>query len=225
MLSHHNRLHHTPFPKLIVMAQQGVLPKHLTSLKGRCPLCVACLFGQAHKRPWQSKSKQKHPIRKPTDDAPGKRASMDQMVSAQPGLIPQMSGRLTNLQIMGATVFVDHYSDHIYVYLMKDLTLSKTLMEKHAYECFLASLGVDSKAYHANNCCFADKGFRDDCISSNQTITFCGVGSHHQMVLLSVKSRTLHLELGLCFCMPNECFQSISLLFFGRLLSNAMRIG
>jgi hypothetical protein len=151
MLSHHNRLHHTPFPKLIVMAQQGVLPKRLTSLKGRCPLCVACLFGQAHKRPWQSKSKQKHPIRKPTDDAPGKRASMDQMVSAQPGLIPQMSGCLTNLRIMGATVFVDHYSDHIYAYLMKDLTLSKTLMAKHAYERFLASFGVDSKAYHADN--------------------------------------------------------------------------
>ncbi len=91
---------------------------------------MACLFGQAHKCPWRSKSKQKHPIRKPTDDAPGKRSSLDQMVS---GLIPQMSGRLTNLRIMGATVFVDHYSDHVYVYLMKDLTLSETLMAKHAY--------------------------------------------------------------------------------------------
>jgi len=49
MLSHHYRLHHTPFPKLIVMAEQGEIPKRLASLKGRCPLCVACLFGQAHK--------------------------------------------------------------------------------------------------------------------------------------------------------------------------------
>ncbi len=80
MLSHHNHLHHMPFPKLIVMARQGVIPKPLASLKGRCPLCVACLFGQAHKRPWQSKSKQKHPICKPTDNAPGKRALMDQIV-------------------------------------------------------------------------------------------------------------------------------------------------
>ena len=81
------------------------------------------LFGQAPKRPWQSKSKQKHPFSKPTDDAPGKQASLDQMVSAQPGLIPQMSGRLTNLRIMGTTIFVDHFSDHVYAYLMKDLTL------------------------------------------------------------------------------------------------------
>ncbi len=81
------------------------------------------------------------------------------MVSAQPGLIPQMSGHLTNLQVMGAMVFVDHYSDHVYVYLMCDLTLEETLLAKHAYERFLATLGVDSKAYHANNGHFADKGF------------------------------------------------------------------
>jgi hypothetical protein len=72
MLSHHNWLHHMPFPKFIVMAQQGRIPKLLASLKGQCPLCVACLFGQARKRPWKSKSKQKHPIHKPTDNAPGK---------------------------------------------------------------------------------------------------------------------------------------------------------
>jgi hypothetical protein len=80
------------------MAENGEIPKRLAVLKGCCPICVACLFGQAHKHPWQSKSKQKHPNCKPTDDAPGKKASLDQMVSAQPGLIPQMSGRLTNLR-------------------------------------------------------------------------------------------------------------------------------
>ena len=105
MMSHHCRLHHTPFPKLFTMAQNGEIPKRLAALKGRCPICVACLFGQAHKRPLQSKSKQEHSICKPTDDAPGKKALLDQMVSAQPGLIPQMSGRLTNLRVMAATVF------------------------------------------------------------------------------------------------------------------------
>ncbi|MGL6008734.1 MAG: hypothetical protein ACRC1D_04685 [Culicoidibacterales bacterium] len=193
MLSYHNRLHHTPFPKLIVMAQKGEIPKRLASLKGQCPLCVACIFGQAHKRPWRSKSKQVHPIRKSTDDAPGKRVSMDQMVSAQPGLIPQMSGHLTHLRIMGATIFVDHFSDHVYVYLMKDLTLDETLLAKHAYENFLASLGVESKAYHADNGRFADKGFRDDCILNNQTITFCGVGSHHQNGIAERKIKDITL--------------------------------
>ncbi len=192
-MSHHCRLHHTPFPKPITMAENGEILKRLAALKSRCPICVVCLLGQAHKRQWQSKSKQKHPIPKPTDDAPGKKASLDQMVSAQPGLILQMSGRLTNLRVMAATIFVDHFSDHVDVYLMKDLTLSETLLAKHAYERFLASLGVESKAYHADNGRFADKGFRDDCTLSNQMITFCGVGSHHQNGIAECKIKGITL--------------------------------
>ena len=94
---------------------------------------------------------------------------------------------------MGATVFADHYSDHVYVYLMKDLTLSDPLMAKHAYERFLASLGVGSKTYHADNGRFADKGFRNDCVSNNQTITFCGVGSHHQNGIAEHKIKAITL--------------------------------
>ena len=105
---------------------------------------------------------------------------MDHLVSAQPGLIPQITGKLTGQQINGATVIVDHHSDHVYVYLMRNLTLEETLLAKHAYERFLSSIGVTAKAYHADNGGFADQGFRDDCNLSNQVITFCGIGSHHQ---------------------------------------------
>ena len=100
-----------------------------------------------------------HPICKSTDDAHGMRVSIDQMVSAQPGLILQMSRHLTNLRIMGATIFVNHFLDHSYVYIMKDLTLVETLLAKHAYAKLLALPGVESKAYHADNGHFADKGF------------------------------------------------------------------
>jgi hypothetical protein len=31
------------------MAENGEIPKGLAALRGRCPICVACLFGQAHK--------------------------------------------------------------------------------------------------------------------------------------------------------------------------------
>jgi hypothetical protein len=102
------------------------------------------------------------------------------IVLAQPGLIPQISGKLTGLQVNGATIFVDHHSDHVYVFLMWDLTLNETILAKHAYELFLSSIGVTLKAYHADNGQFADKGFHDDCITCNQVITFCGIGSHHQ---------------------------------------------
>ncbi len=45
MMSHHCHLYHTPFPKLITMAEQGEIPKRLSVLRGCCPICVACLFG------------------------------------------------------------------------------------------------------------------------------------------------------------------------------------
>ncbi len=105
---------------------------------------------------------------------------MDHFVSVQPGLIPQISGWLTSMRITGGTVIVDHYLDHVYVYLMQNLSLDKTVLAKHGYEQFLAAIGVTAKAYHADNRQFADKGFCDECTSSNQVITFCGVGSHHQ---------------------------------------------
>jgi len=193
MMSHHNRLHHLPFPKLILLAEKNEIPKRLAELKGREPICVACIFGKAHKRPWRSKSKDKKHIRNMTDDEPGKRVSLDQIVSAQPGLIPQMSGFLTNLRIMGATVFVDHFSDHVFVYLMKNHTLEETLLAKEAYERFMSSSGLTVQKYHADNGRFADKGFRDDCISNNQTISFCGVGAHHQNGIAENKIKDLTL--------------------------------
>ncbi len=51
MISHHCCLHHTPFPRLIIMVELGEIPKRLAQLRGRCPICVSCLFGTAHKCP------------------------------------------------------------------------------------------------------------------------------------------------------------------------------
>ncbi len=90
-------------------------------------------------------------------------------------------------------MIVDHYSDHVYMYLMQNLTLEETLLAKHAYEHFLSSIGVTAKTYHADNGRFADQGFQDDCNLSNQVITFCGVGSHHQHGITKCKIKELTL--------------------------------
>jgi hypothetical protein len=62
MMSHHYCLHHLHFPKLIVMAENGEIPRCLATLKGRCPICLPCLFGMVHKCPWRLKSTQTHSI-------------------------------------------------------------------------------------------------------------------------------------------------------------------
>ena len=43
-----------------------------------------------------------------------------------------------------------------------------------------ASFGVSVTGYHVYNGIFAEKLFTDEVSLSNQTITYCGVGAHHQ---------------------------------------------
>ncbi len=132
----HCKLNHLPHPAMITLAKKGKLNKKFIRPKHRLPVCTSCIFGTCHCKPWHSKGL-KGSIKKEIDDASGKCVSIDQMVSAQPGLIPQMAGFLTNLCIWGATNFVDHFSDYIFLPLMRDLTLDKTLPAKSSFESML----------------------------------------------------------------------------------------
>jgi hypothetical protein len=153
---------------------------------------MSCIFGRAHCKPWHSKGSSKS-IRKDTDDAPGKCVSMDQLVSVQPGLVPQMLGFLTNLRIWGATIFVDHFSDYVYAVLMRDLTLDETLLAKTAFEQHASEGGISISSYRADNGQFADSGFQQAVKDAHQKITFCAVGAHHQngIVERQIKEFTL----------------------------------
>ena len=109
---------------------------------------------------------------------------MDQLVSAQPGLVPRISGRHTKQRIQAVTVFLEHYSDFSYTYLCTTTSQEGTLEAKAAYEKLAASHGVTVIFYHADNGRFTEKGFRDEVHDSNQTIFFCAVNAHHQNDLI-----------------------------------------
>jgi hypothetical protein len=47
-----------------------------------------------------------------------------------------------SMRINGGTVIVNHYSDHVCVFLMHDFLLEETLYAKHAYEQFSSSIGI-----------------------------------------------------------------------------------
>jgi hypothetical protein len=97
---------------------------------------------------------------------------VDQSISAQHGLIPQMAGFSTSNRIWGKTIFCNHVSNFVYVNLMQNLTLAETLLAKCAYEKVLVQAGRTAKHYHANNGCFSDKGFHQDITDKGQSITF-----------------------------------------------------
>ncbi|KAL7524874.1 hypothetical protein ACHAXR_002639, partial [Thalassiosira sp. AJA248-18] len=102
-----------------------------------------------------------------------------------------MSGFLTSQRLWGCTTFVDHVSDYVYVHLMRDMTLDETLLAKSAWEKVMAQAGRTVKHYHADNGRFADNGFIDSINNSDQKITFCGVGAHHQNGIVENKNKIL----------------------------------
>ena len=58
-------------------------------------------------------------MRKDTDNKLGDAVSVEQLQSDQPGLIQQLSGKITIARIWDAQVTADHFSNLTYVHLMR----------------------------------------------------------------------------------------------------------
>ena len=119
-------------------------------------------------------------LRKADLTQPGQCVGVDQMIPAQPGLIPQEKGRLTRGRIWACTIFVEYFTGYVFVSLMRDLTGESTLAAKKEFEHRCAVRGVKVKHYHADNGRFAEPAFVQECKQCKQDLTFCGVGAHHQ---------------------------------------------
>ncbi len=142
----HYKLSHLPFPAMIVLAEKVRIKKKFAKLKHRLPVCMSCIFGTAHRKPWRSKGL-RGSIRKESSNAPGKWVSLDQLVSAQPGLIPQMAGFLTNFANLGGNSVCRSFLGHVYVALMRDLGLDETLFARLAFERHANERGVSISSY------------------------------------------------------------------------------
>ena len=174
-MEYHERLGHIPFAQLDSMAQQGLLPKKLAKIDS--PKCPGCIYGKAHRKPWRTKAQPKS-IKRAV--RPGQVVSVDQLESPMPGFIPIAKGRPTTKRYVGATVFADHFSGLTYVHLMTSLNTEETIAAKQAFERYAHRHGVKIEHYHCDNGRFADKAFVDAVHAVHQSITFCGVGAHHQ---------------------------------------------
>jgi len=91
-----------------------------------------------------------------------------------------MTGKLTRQCIVGSTIFVDHASDLSYVYHQTAMTSEETLKGKIVFEKIKLPHGVHIKHYHADNGRFKDTLFTKSIEEKGQTISYCGVGAHHQ---------------------------------------------
>ena len=176
----HHRLQHLSYVDMFALLENGHLPKKFLRLRRKPPPCPSCIFGKMKKRKWKNTKSSDSSIQKPSHNKPGKCVSVDQLISSEPGLVPRISGRHTRERITAGTCFIDHKSGYGYTHLCRSTSQDETLESKIAFEKHSNTHGVTIKEYRADNGRFAKKGFRDAVDDANQTISFCGVGSHHQ---------------------------------------------
>jgi len=174
----HEKLGHVSFHLLKKMATSGLIPGKFKNC--RIPVCASCQHGKQHKKPWRAKSTNPSPIGGKEIKQPGDCVSVDQLKSSTPGLIGQVKGWLTRERQHIATIFVDHHSDLTYVHITPSDTSIETIEAKEAFERFAANHNVTVKHYHADNGRFADSLFKQHVEDKGQSISFCGVGAHHQ---------------------------------------------
>jgi hypothetical protein len=162
----HYRLEHLAFKNLQQLAHHGEIPKRLVNV--RAPRCAGCLFGAMTKVLWRGKEhKSEHTVFVTTK--PGECVSVDHLISTERGFFGQAKGTLTKTCYKNATIFVNHYSRLIFVYLMtSNLNSSEMIEAKQAFERFNAQHGVRIQHYHCDNGRFADSNFKMACKQSNQ---------------------------------------------------------
>ena len=187
LLQLHQRMGHIPEARLLEMAKNGTVPKRLAKI--RLPMCAACQYAKATRKPWRNKTRLDYTPGPPKD--PGEVISVDQLVSPSPGLVAQMTGRLTIQRYKYATVYVDHSTRWGYVHYQKTATAEETIEGKRLFEQEALQRGVRIKGYHADNGIFRAKKWQAHCSDQRQTLTFAGVNAHHTNGMAEKRIRDL----------------------------------
>ena len=92
-LQKHKDLGHIGFEEIRELARQGELPKEFITVES--PACAACMYARATRRPWRTKTRKNDVLVKDKPLNPGNCVAVDMMLSPTPGIIAQLTGRLT----------------------------------------------------------------------------------------------------------------------------------
>ena len=168
LLKWHYRLGHVAFAWLQWIARCGRFG--LSPKLGKCdaPLCVACRFGKAHRRPTPRVSTPILSIKDGGESGklaqehlkPGQCISVDQYQSKAKGRLWTSRGKTEESSMYsGGTIFVDHASGLIHVEHQVSLGASETVMSKKLFERMAKDHGVMISGYHGDNGIFTAQEF------------------------------------------------------------------
>ena len=80
----------------------------------------------------------------------------------------------------GVTLFADLGSGKFFVHHQVSLNAEETLLGKACFEREAPLSGVKIKSHHTDNGVFTAQSFMDEIRTQEQSITFSGMGAHHQ---------------------------------------------
>jgi hypothetical protein len=112
---------------------------------------------------------------------PGDVIHIDQYMSGLPGRLPTTFVKETpKKQYAGGTIFVDGKTGFVHHHHQVSLRIGETLKGKNRFEKGSRQFNVQIKSFRADNAPFKAAEFHSDLDNKGQTITFSGVGAHHQ---------------------------------------------
>ena len=94
-LRYNYMLNYLGWDDMFRLSQTGVLLKRLQKFRYCSSFCNSCAFGKEHRRQWRHKGSRGSGIWSAVDVVPGACVSVDQLISAQQGLLAQVSDHLT----------------------------------------------------------------------------------------------------------------------------------
>ena len=125
--------------------------------------------------------------------------SINQYISHIPGCLPNTMGwEATKDQYRGGTLFVNHASGFIFIKHQVSLSAGETLIGRCQFEQYALQLSITIESYHAGNALFSSSAITKAFTACGQTISFSGVGAHHQ----NGTTKQNHYQLGLHYDAP-----------------------
>ena len=157
--------------------------RHSGALTCDPPKCAACCLAKQRRRSADTQTTADTRTHVTTTDhlAPGQCISVDQYEYSVLGRRTSSRGGGTpSSKFVGGTIFVDHMSRFIHAEHQLSLRTRDTILGKRNFERSIRTMGVRAQAYHGDNGVFNSTEFQQELELSGQTMTFSGVGAHHQ---------------------------------------------
>ena len=158
------------------MDRCGLIPSDLVHVDP--PTCPGCAYDKAHHKKWRHRGiwniKKIHQA-----TSSGQVVSIDQLVSPTLGFFQTHFNLPANNRYIGATIFVDHFSDFTYAHLMIAMNSKSTTESKEAFERLAPSHEVHVQ--HCHTYILSNtKVFKTSIQKAKQTLSFYGVNTRHQ---------------------------------------------